>query len=256
LEDSLTGKPVLAILQARMSSSRLPGKVLLKVCGKPLLQHQIERIGRCDSLDALVVATSTDSSDDEIEGLCASLHVQLYRGSLHDVLDRFVQAARPRAPEWVVRLTGDCPLADPKIIDRVVRQATQGEFDYASSALHPTFPDGLDAECVRLRCLEQAWRETAQASDREHVTPFIYSRPERFRLGEVRHPVDLSSFRWTVDEPRDFIFVSQVFERLYPSNPAFSMQDVLALLEREPSLARLNCGIARNEGYGPTWGTT
>lgn len=241
--------PILAVLQARMSSSRLPGKVLLRVCGKPLLQHQIERVQRCRALGGLVVATSTHPDDDPIEALCESLGVWIYRGSLNDVLDRFVQAARPYQPEWVVRLTGDCPLADPGVIDRVASMASQGDYDYVSSALHPTFPDGLDAECVRHACLEQAGAEAALASEREHVTSYIYARPERFTLGEIRHPVDLSGLRWTVDEPLDFVFVSQVFERLHPANPAFSMEDVLALLDREPQLARLNGGIVRNEGY-------
>lgn len=245
----MTAIPILAVLQARMSSNRLPGKVLLEVCGKPLLQHQIERVQRCRALGGLVVATSNHRDDDPIEALCQSLGVWTYRGSLGDVLDRFVQAARPYQPGWVVRLTGDCPLADPGVIDRVAYMALQGDYDYVSSALHPTFPDGLDAECVRHACLEQAGAEAVLASEREHVTPFIYARPERFALGEIRHPVDLSDLRWTVDEPRDFVFVSQVFERLYAANPAFSMEDVLALLDREPRLARLNGGIVRNEGY-------
>ena len=245
----MTAPGVLAILQARMSSSRLAGKVLLKVCGKPLLQHQIERVQRSTAIGGLVVATSTDASDDAIESLCRALGVAAYRGSLDDVLDRFVQAARIRRPDWVVRLTGDCPLADPAIIDRVIRAALAGGCDYVSSALQPTFPDGLDAECLRMACLEQAWSEACLPSDREHVTSFVHRQPGRFRLAEIRNGHDLSHLRWTVDEPRDFVFVSQIFERLYPSNPAFSMEDVLRLLDAEPALALLNGGIARNEGY-------
>jgi spore coat polysaccharide biosynthesis protein SpsF len=240
---------VMAILQARMSSRRLPGKVLLRVCGKPLLQHQIERVQRCETLHGLVVATSTEPADDPIVALCLSLRVPVYRGSLDDVLDRFVQAARPHRPDWVVRLTGDCPMADPSIIDRVVRAAQGRGYDYVSSALHPTFPDGLDAECLRMACLEQAWAEASLPSEREHVTPFVYARPERFRLGEVRNDRDLSRLRWTVDEPRDFVFVSQVYEHLYAANPRFTMNDVLQLLDSEPALALSNSGIARNEGY-------
>lgn len=240
---------VLAVLQARMSSSRLPGKVLLRVCGKPLLQHQIERVRRCAEIDRLVVATSQDDRDDAIAVLCEQLGVPVFRGSLDDVLDRFVQAARPHAPEWVVRLTGDCPLTDPAIIGRVVRTARSGGFDYVSSALNPTFPDGLDAECLRFAALEQAWREARLASEREHVTAFVYKHPERFRLGEVRNAEDLSALRWTVDEPADFVFVSQVFERLHGRNPAFHMDDVLSLVRNEPQLAMLNDGILRNEGY-------
>ncbi|CAN7152573.1 cytidylyltransferase domain-containing protein [Acidovorax sp. LjRoot117] len=240
---------VLAILQARMSSSRLPGKVLLRTCGKPLLAHQIERVGRCKAVSRLVVATSTDSSDDAIEELCRTLGVAVHRGSLDDVLNRFSGAARSFSPEWIVRLTGDCPLTDPALIDRVVRTAVEGGFDYVSSALNPTFPDGLDAECLRYSVLAVAEAEARLPSEREHVTAFVYSRPKRFHLGEVRNAVDLSALRWTVDEPRDFVFVSQVFERLYPFNPCFSMDDVLQLLDNEPRLATLNGGILRNEGY-------
>lgn len=245
----MSDTPVLAILQARMSSSRLPGKVLLRTCGKPLLAHQIERVRRCEAVSHLVVATSTDASDDPIEHLCRELGVDVHRGSLDDVLDRFAGAARPFGPEWVVRLTGDCPLADPAVIDRVVRAAMGGGFDYVSSALHPSFPDGLDAECLRAPVLVAAASEARLPSEREHVTAFVYSRSERFRLGEVRNAVDLSALRWTVDEPRDFVFVSQVFERLYPANPRFSMDDVLQLLDNEPILATINGGILRNEGY-------
>ena len=240
---------VLAVLQARMSSTRLPGKVLLRTCGKSLLQHQIERVMRCRSIDRLVVATSTDVSDDPIEALCHSLGVATYRGSLDDVLDRFIQAARPSKPEWLVRLTGDCPLSDPVIVDRVVREAIQGAYDYVSSALHPSFPDGLDAECLRFAVLEQAWREAVLPSEREHVTAFVYGRPERFRLGEIRNGIDLSALRWTVDEPRDFVFVSQVFEHLYAHKPDFLMEDVLQLLDNNSGLGTLNGGIMRNEGY-------
>jgi spore coat polysaccharide biosynthesis protein SpsF len=240
---------VLAILQARMSSSRLPGKVLLQVCGKPLLAHQIERVLRAAAVSRLIVATSTDPSDEPIRELCARIGVQVHSGSLHDVLDRFVQAARPFKPEWVVRLTGDCPLADPAVVDRVIRTAAQGGYDYVSSALHPTFPDGLDAECLRFEVLEAAAMEARLPSEREHVTAFVYSRPERFRLGEVRNGLDLSALRWTVDEAADFVFVSQVFERLYAQNPRFSMDDILRLLENEPQLGTINGAIQRNAGY-------
>lgn len=245
----MSATPVLAILQVRMSSNRLPGKALLRTCGKPLLAHQIERVRRCETISRIVVATSADVSDNQIWDLCLALGVDVHRGSLDDVLDRFAGAALPFAPEWVVRLTGDCPLADPVVIDRVVRTALEGSFDYVSSALNPSFPDGLDAECLRACVLAAAAAEARLPSEREHVTAFVHSRPERFRLGEVRNGTDLSALRWTVDEARDFVFVSQVFERLYPGNPRFSMEDVLQLLDNEPMLATINGGILRNEGY-------
>jgi spore coat polysaccharide biosynthesis protein SpsF len=239
----------IAVLQARMSSTRLPGKVLLRTCGKPLLQHQIERVKRARGIDALVVATSTDASDDALQALCDSLGVACHRGSLEDVLDRFVGAARPFAPAFVVRLTGDCPLTDPQVIDRVIAAAQEPGVDYASNALHPTFPDGLDVECMRFEVLVQAALEAKKPSEREHVTPFIHTQPQRFGLRDVKNDVDLSALRWTVDEPADFVFVSQVFEHLYPSRPSFGMDDVLAFERAHPEIARLNRALERNAGY-------
>lgn len=238
-----------AVLQARMSSSRLPGKVLLRVGGKPLLQHQIERVGRCRTIDTLVVATSADDSDGPIADLCARLAVPCFRGSLQDVLDRMVRAAQPYRPHWLVRLTGDCPLADADVIDTVVRACRESDADYASNSLRPSYPDGLDAECMRFSALEEAWREARKPSEREHVTPFLHGQPQRYRLQEVRHTEDLSALRWTVDEPADFVFVSQVFEHLLPAKPDFGMADVLRLLRERPELALLNGSILRNEGY-------
>jgi spore coat polysaccharide biosynthesis protein SpsF len=238
-----------AVLQARMSSTRLPGKVLLRTCGKPLLQHQIERVRRCRTIATLVVATSDSPEDAPIAALCEQLGVGVFRGDLHDVLDRMVRAARPHAPGWFVRLTGDCPLADPAVIDQVVQACREHGVDYASNALHPTFPDGLDAECMRFAVLEEAWREARKPSAREHVTPFIHTQPRRYVLREVRHTPDLSGLRWTVDDPVDFVFVSQVYEHLYARQPEFGMDDVLALLREHPELAAINAGTQRNEGY-------
>jgi len=232
-----------------MSSTRLPGKVMLRVCGKPLLLHQIERVKRAKHIDSLVVATSTDASDDELQALCKRIGIACHRGSLDDVLDRFIGAAKPYAPGYVVRLTGDCPLADPAVIDRVIEAARVPGVDYASNALHPSYPDGLDAECMRFEVLEQAAHEARKPSEREHVTPFIHTQPQRFTLSEVQNSTDLSHARWAVDEPADFVFVSQVYEHLYPSNPAFGMDDVLAFEQRHPEIAGINRAHKRNEGY-------
>lgn len=239
----------IAVLQARMSSTRLPGKVLLLTCGMPLLQHQIERIRRCRTIDVFVVATSDSPSDRPIVALCQRLGVAVFSGSLDDVLDRTVRAARPHAPEWLVRLTGDCPLADPAVIDEVVDACRQGGVDYASNALRPTFPDGLDAECMRFAVLEEAWREARKPSEREHVTPFIHTQPGRYALREVQRSPDLSALRWTVDDPADFVLVSQIYEHLYANKPDFATDDILQLLRDHPELAALNSSTVRNEGY-------
>lgn len=241
---------IVAVLQARTSSSRLPGKVLADLAGKPMLLRQIDRIGRSQRIDHLIVATSREADDDELAELCAANGVDCHRGSLDDVLDRVIGAAREKDAGWIVRLTGDCPLADPEIIDRVIAAAVDvPDVDYATNAFHPTFPDGLDVEIVQRDALETAWREATLPSEREHVTPFITGRPERFRTVHITNDRDLSALRWTVDEPEDLTFVRGVYERLLGGKPAFGMADVLALVESEPSLAQVNRRFARNEGY-------
>lgn len=239
---------ILGILQARTSSSRLPGKVLRPILGKPMLERQIERLARCHEIDRLIVATSEDRSDDAIAQLCQQLGVDCYRGSLDDVLDRFYQAASLYQPEHVVRLTGDCPLADPMLIDELIRFHLAEQSDYSSNCHEPSLPDGLDAEIMRMTALALAWQEARLASEREHVTPFIRKHPKRFRIRLWRNSVDLSHHRWTVDKAEDFDFVCAVYEALYPGNPAFGMQDVLDLLAQRPELAIINAGFRRNEG--------
>ncbi len=238
----------LAILQARVSSSRLPGKVLMPILAQPMLFRQIERVNRCQALERLVVATSVDRSDDPLVAECAARGIACSRGSLDDVLHRFVQSAAPYRPETIVRLTGDCPLADPALIDDVIRYFHAGNYDYVSNCLPPTFPDGLDVEVMRLACLELADREAVLPSEREHVTKFLQARPERFRLGNYISPVDRSQMRWTVDEPDDLAFVRSVYEELYPVKRDFTTDDILNLLERNPRLRSINSKFERNEG--------
>lgn len=239
---------ILGLLQARTSSSRLPRKVMLPVAGAPMLARQVERLQRSETLDRLVLATSDRPEDDCVAALAEGAGIGSFRGSLDDVLDRLYGAAVPHRPDWVVRITGDCPLADWEVIDGCVRFALGGGYDYASNALHPTWPDGLDVEAFTFAALETAWREAETPLEREHATQFLIRRPERFRLGSYENEVDLSALRWTVDEPADYMFVSRVYDSLYPTNPAFKTADILALLAREPDLAALNAGIRRNEG--------
>lgn len=240
---------ILAILQARVSSSRLPGKVLKPLLGVPMLLRQIERLKKSRKIDRLLVATSTEPSDDPIEKLCEENGIACYRGSLNDVLDRFYQAARGFDPEHVVRLTADCPLTDAKLIDDVIGFYLDGGFDYASNAIQATYPDGLDMEVFSFSCLERAWREAALPSQREHVTPFIHQQPLLFKIGHYKNSSDLSHLRWTVDEPKDFELVTMVYEALYPKNPGFSTQEILQLLDQKPELVHWNTTHQRNEGY-------
>jgi spore coat polysaccharide biosynthesis protein SpsF len=237
---------VLAIVQARASSSRLPRKVLLPILGTPMLRHELDRIARARAIHALLVATSVDASDDPIAALCASTGHECFRGSLDDVLDRFYRAASAHAPQLVVRLTADCPLIDPAVIDAVIDLARASGADMAVT--DESFPDGLDVEVVRFDVLAQAWAEATRPSDREHVTLFVRRQPERFRIAPLPNDRDRSRLRLTVDEPQDFDLVQRIYQALYPANPAFTTNDVVALLEAHPELTAINRGIERNAG--------
>jgi spore coat polysaccharide biosynthesis protein SpsF len=237
-----------ALLQARMSSSRLPGKVLKPLAGVPSLVRQIERIERARTISQLTVVTSTDVSDDPLAEVCRANGTAVYRGSLNDVLDRFYQAALPQKSQHLARLTGDCPLADPDVIDRVARFYLEGDYDYASNAVEPTFPDGLDVECFKFSSLETAWREAELPSEREHVTPFFYKHPEHFKVGAYKNETDLSALRWTLDEAADYEVIKAIYEGLYPKNPNFTMGDILEFLNAHPDVTALNSRFKRNEG--------
>ena len=239
---------ILGILQARISSTRLPGKVLKPILGIPMLLHQIKRIQRAKLVDKLIVATSLEQADDELENMCKGNGIQCFRGSLEDVLERFYQAAKLFKPEHIVRLTGDCPLTDPEIIDQVIEVHLRGNFDYTSNALEPTYPDGLDVEVLRFSVLERARQEATLSSQREHVTLYIYQNPLEFKIGVVKGKPDLSALRWTVDEPQDFALVKDVYEFLYPQNPNFTTKDILEYINIHSELKEINNGFVRNEG--------
>lgn len=230
----------LTILQARTTSTRLPGKVLKPILSKPMMQHQIERTRAAANIGHLVIATSDQSDDDAIEELCSSLAVDCFRGSLQDVLDRYYQAALRYQPQHVVRMTCDCPLIEPRIIDETIARHLQHENDYTFAGHESGYPWGISVEVMRFDTLATAWRETQAPYDREHVTPFIKRHPQRFRTGRLSSSVEYSHLRWTVDTADDFAFVEQVYEALYPDNPRFMMEDVLALLRRRPELIGIN----------------
>jgi len=238
-----------AIIQARYSSTRLPGKVLMKVLDKTILEYVIERVARAESVDKVIVATSVNEADGKIADLLEGAGIDFFRGSENDVLDRFYRTALNAGAEHLVRITADCPLADPAVIDRIVRRYFDSGADYCSNTLEVTYPDGLDAEAFSFKALREAWESAGLTSEREHVTPFIYKHPEKFKLESFSNGNDLSEKRWTVDERTDFMFVKAVLEGLYPVKPDFHMEDVLGFLEDKPGLEDLNKGIVRNEGY-------
>ncbi|HVL68439.1 MAG TPA: glycosyltransferase family protein [Vicinamibacterales bacterium] len=236
-----------AIIQARMSSTRLPGKVLAEIAGEPMLALVSRRVRSAKTLDQVVIATSTSSADDAVEAVCRERGIAVFRGSEEDVLDRYRGAAEFADAATVVRVTADCPLIDPQVIDLVVDEFRKGGADYVSNTIQRTYPDGLDTEVMSRAALERAWSEAVLQSEREHVTPYIWKHPELFPQRQVVQAADLSALRWTVDEPRDLELVREVCRRL-PADRA-SMQDILVLLAEEPSLRELNAGIVMNEGY-------
>ena len=214
-----------------MSSSRLPGKVLAPVLGEPMIGRQIERLRRARRIDRLVVATSTDPSDDLVAAYCGKLGLEVFRGSLDDVLERFAGAAK-RHPlaKALVRLTADCPLADPQLVDRVIDHHLAAGADYTSNTLGTrTYPHGLDVEVVRPRVLQDANEWAHDPYEREHVTPYVYRRPEDYKLAGVARHESLAKLRWTVDLPQDLAFVRDVYAKLYPLNPVFNSDAVTAL---------------------------
>jgi spore coat polysaccharide biosynthesis protein SpsF len=230
----------LIIVQARMTSTRLPGKVLLPLAGEPMLTRLVERLRRVQRADGIVVATTTNATDDPIAVLCEQLCVPCHRGSEHDVLSRYADAARLHGADVVVRITSDCPLIDPALIDRVIATHEDGDSDYVSNMLPATWPYGMAVEVFSAAALAQAHAEATQPAEREHVTPFIYWHPERYRLRNVDSPVDLSHHRWTVDTSEDYELVRRLFETLYPTHPLFTQGDILEVLDAHPDWLLLN----------------
>lgn len=239
---------ILAILQGRLSSTRLPGKVLKDLRGKPMILRQVERLKFSKQIDHLVVATSTDSSDDELVEVLLSEGIEVRRGPLDDVLERFGAVVDEFNPEVIVRLTADCPLADPEIIDEVISAHLQHKTDYTSNVLTPTFPDGLDVECISPSAFTRLRASTLTSQEREHVTLGLYSNPEQYSLSSITQFPDRSQLRWTVDVQDDLDFVRSVYEHLYVEQKFFGQAEILDLLGREPELSRTDETVARNSG--------
>ena len=239
-------RPV-AIIQARMGSTRLPGKVMRLLIGKPVLWHVVDRLRFSKKIETIVVATTTEPEDNVIEDWCCANWVQCFRGSQDDVLGRYFQAAKFYQATSILRITADCPAIDPTVVDELLSEFEAHAYDLCG--LSGEFPDGLDCEVMTFSTLERAWNEAEMASEREHVTPYIHHHPELFRLGKYERFHNLGHHRWTLDEESDYRFLDKVFHRLYREDAPFLASDILSLLEREPNLLNINQGIIRNEGY-------
>ncbi len=235
------------IVQARMTSSRLPGKILLSVLDKSLLEYQIERLRRVKLASNIVIATTTNTTDQPIIELCERLDVAYFRGSESDVLSRYYQAAQAYKADTVIRITSDCPLIDPEIIDKVITAYTNNKADYVSNVFRRSYPRGMDTEVFSWSALQKAYSEAKNDYEREHVTPFIYENPNLFKLGQVENELDYSQHRWTVDTIEDFTLVKNIIEVLYPGRPYFTMQDVLDVFEIHPEWMEINAAIEQKK---------
>lgn len=237
------------IVQARMTSTRLPGKVLKEVRGKSLLEYQIERLRQVRLADEIVIATTTNDADQPIIELCERLGAAYYRGPEEDVLSRYYEAATHFGANVVVRVTSDCPLIDPGVMDEVIGLYinNRDKYDYVSNTLERTYPRGLDTEVFSMAALKKAYNEAREQPEREHVTLFIYRRPEQFRLANSSSAIDYSHHRWTVDTPEDFELIKRIFLGLYPVNSRFTWLEILDLLNENPEWVEINAGVKQKE---------
>ncbi len=238
---------VVAIIQARMTSSRLPGKVLMPLANKPVLAHIVERLSYCKMIEKIVVATTNEVSDDLVADYCDNNNIDCYRGSLEDVLDRYYQTAKIHHADPIVRITGDCPVIDPVVVDAVITGYLSGEYD--CYGLGGEFPDGLDCTVFSFSAIERAWEKAKLKSEREHVGPYIENNPNLFRNGMLELFKGLDNQRWTLDEPNDYKLLSKIFNELYRLDSPFLTHEILQFIQNNPDLLAINSKIVRNEGY-------
>ncbi|MCK9281244.1 MAG: glycosyltransferase family protein [Melioribacteraceae bacterium] len=245
---------IVTIIQARTTSTRLPGKVLLPIVGKPMLYRMYERVKNSSLVEQVVIATSTSEDDDPITELCSMAGMECFRGSLTDLLDRHYQAGKLNNADAIAKIPSDCPLIDYKIIDKIFSFYLENheKYDYVSN-LHPaTYPDGNDVEIISMNALEKGWKEAKRSLEREHTTPYFWENKNIFRNANIAWESGLdysSSHRWTIDYPEDFFFIKKVYDQLYPSNPKFGLEDILELLKRKPELMQINSKYAGKYWY-------
>jgi spore coat polysaccharide biosynthesis protein SpsF len=239
-------KRIVCIIQARMGSSRLPGKVLKDICGKPMLAWVVARVRQARSVKQVVVATTVDVTDDLIAAYCQANSIECYRGDVFDVLDRYYQAARQYRADVVVRVTADCPLIDPGLIDQAVQELLTRRLDFTANRLPPpfkrTYPIGLDVEVATMTALSEAWEKAEQPHEREHVMPYLYSGPAVYNTSVLNADGNFGAQRWTVDTPEDLDFIQRL-TALMDCRMDFTWQEVLALVQNRPELTEINAGV-------------
>lgn len=242
---------IVAIVQARMGSTRLPGKVMKTILDKHVILWDIDRVSLSKLIDEIVVAIPFGEQDDVIADTIEEYNnkILISRGSEGDVLDRYYNAAVQTNADVVVRITSDCPLIDPVVVDHVIEQFLNNDCDYCSNSLQRTYPRGLDTEVFSFDALSKAWNESKKNYEREHVTPYIIENPDKFKLLNVSNNIDLSHLRWTLDTKEDFEFIDAVYQRIYPEKQMFFIDDVLALLDKEPGLIDINKHIEQKKAH-------
>lgn len=241
---------VVAIIQARMGSTRLPGKILKTVNGKSLLLYQIERLRDCKRVDEIIIATTDKTQDNVIEEFCKKIDISVFRGSENDVLSRYFFAAQKSKAQTIVRITSDCPLIDPQIVDSVVEFYQKNPFDYVSNVMERTFPRGLDTEVFSFESLTKVYNEAREEEEREHVTLHYYRNPDQFSIGSLMNEQNLSHFRLTVDTEEDFDLIQKIINHLYKKNTKFRLADIVELMNINPDWFKINSHVEQKKVLG------
>lgn len=238
---------IVAIIQARMGSTRLPGKILKKVNGRPLLSYQLERLQQSNYINDLVIATTIDEKDDLIVEFCKKNNILWYRGLEDDVLARYYETAKAFKADAIVRITSDCPIIDVQVVDKTIQYFLDNNYEYVSNTVERTYPRGLDTEVFTFEALEKAYKDAVRERDREHVTAYFYTNPDVFKIGSVRNEMDYSKYRWTVDTEEDFQLINNIIEKLYSGNPKFTLHDTVKLMEANPDWFYINAHIEQKK---------
>ncbi|MCX7797079.1 MAG: glycosyltransferase family protein [Melioribacter sp.] len=244
-------KDITVIIQARVGSTRLPNKIFKELCGKPVLWHVVNRVSKSKIIDKIVVATTILKEDDVTERFCKENSILYYRGSSEDVLSRYYEAAIKFKADLILRITSDCPLIDPVIIDKMLEEFFSSyekeRIDYMSNSIVRTFPRGLDVEIFPFSTLEKAYFEANKNYEREHVTPYIYQNPEKFKIKNYANKVDYSFYRLTLDTIEDYELIKRIYEFLYNENKIFLFEDVIKLFEEKPELVEINKEVKQKQ---------